>query len=417
MPVHRSSFILHRSLRVLFLTDNFPPEVNAPATRTFEHCREWVRAGAEVTVVTGAPNFPQGRVHAGYRNWLWQREDMEGIRVIRVWTYITANEGFAKRILDYLSFALMGSLAAFFIQTDIIVATSPQFFTALGGWWAAFWKRKKWVMEVRDLWPESIRAVGAMRGEGRAFRWLERLEIFLYRQAARVVVVTDSFQENLVGRGITPQKVTVVKNGALLDRYQPCSKDPALVAALGLEGKFVVTYLGTHGMAHGLDFVLRCARNLPPAIHLLLVGDGAERDNLLAFKEKENLRNVTLLPSVPKSEVLRYIALSDVTLVNLRKSDTFKTVLPSKIFENAAMQRPILLGVEGEAKALVEQYGAGICFEPEHEAAFLAAMERLRDPDFYQKCQSGCARLAADFDRRTLAAKMLEVLREVVAER
>ena len=368
-----------------------------------------------MTVITCAPNFPQGRVYAGYRNRLWQQEEVEGIRIIRVWTYIAANEGFAKRILDYLSFALMGSVAALFVRTDVVVATSPQFFAAMGGWWAAFLKRKKWVMEVRDRWPESIRAVGAMRGEGRVFRWLERLELFLYRRAARVVVVTDSFRENLVERGISLQKIAVVKNGVLLDRFRPQPKDAALAAALGLEGKFVLTYLGTHGMAHGLDFVLGCAQNLPPGVHLLLVGDGAERDNLLAFKEKENLRNVTLLPSVPKNEVPHYLALSDAALVCLRKSDTFRAVLPSKIFENAAMQRPILLGVEGEAKALVEQYGAGICFEPEQEAAFLAAVERLREGDFYQKCQSGCARLAADFDRRTLAAKMLGVLREVVS--
>jgi len=403
-------------LKILFLTDNFPPEVNAPATRTFEHCREWVKAGMEVTVVTSAPNFPQGKIYAGYRNRLWQQEEMEGIRVIRVWTYMSANEGFGKRILDYLSFALMGSTAALLIKTDVMVATSPQFFTALGGCWAAFWKRKKWVMEVRDLWPESIRAVGAMRSEGKVFRWLERLELFLYRRAARVVVVTDSFKKNLIERGIPDEKIAVVKNGVLVNQFYPLEKDRSLTEALGIEKKFVIAYLGTHGLAHGLDFILNCAKNLPPDIHLLFVGDGAERSKLLLRKEKENLTNVTLLPSVPKREMPRYLALSDAALVNLRRSDTFKNVIPSKIFENAAMQRPILLGVEGEAQALVEHYEAGICFEPENETSFLDAIEQLRENTVYQNCQSGCVRLAADFDRARLADRMLSVLKSISEE-
>ncbi|HMX41174.1 MAG TPA: glycosyltransferase family 4 protein [Saprospiraceae bacterium] len=400
-------------LRILFLTDNFPPEVNAPASRTFEHCREWVRAGVAVTVITGAPNFPQGKVQAGYRNRLWQREEMEGIRVIRVWTYITANEGFVKRTLDYISFALMGSLAALLVRTDLIVATSPQFFTALGGWWAALLKRKKWVMEVRDLWPESIRAVGAMR-EGRLYRWLERCELFLYRQAAAVVVVTESFRADLVRRGICSDKVFVVKNGVLLDAFSPRERDALLARRLGLEGKFVVGYLGTHGMAHRLDFILNCAAKCPQDLHFLFIGDGAEKLRLGEQVARLHLSNVTLLPPVPKQEVARYISLTDVALVPLRKHDTFKTVLPSKIFENAALRRPILLGVEGEAAQLIEAYQAGACFEPENEDDFLTQLIRLQqDHAFYQHCQRGAARLSAAFDRRRLALDMLAVLTQL----
>lgn len=404
-------------MRILFLTDNFPPEVNAPASRTFEHCCEWVRAGAEVTVVTCVPNFPQGKVYAGYRNRLWQQEQMDGIRVIRVWTYITANQGFARRTLDYLSFALMGSMAALWFRADLVVATSPQFFAALGGWWAAFWKRKKWVMEVRDLWPESIRAVGAMRG-GRLYHWLERCELFLYRRAAAVVVVTEAFKANLTQRGIPPDKVFVVKNGVCLDAFRPRDRDPELVRHLGLEGQFVVGYLGTHGLAHGLDFVLDCAAQCPPDVHFLFIGDGAEKSRLVEQAARLGLRNVTLLPSVPKHEVARYISVTDVALVPLRKNDTFKTVLPSKIFENAAMQRPILLGVEGEARHLINDYQAGACFEPENQHDFLTQLTRLKEDNaFYQKCQQGAARLAEAFDRRRLAAEMLTVLHGVCTPR
>ena len=150
-------------MRILFLTDNFPPEVNAPASRTYDHAKEWVKAGHDVTVITCFPNFPKGEVYDGYRNKLYQREQVDGINVIRVWSYIAANKGFFKRTLDFISFSITSFIAGLFVKTDVIVATSPQFFTALSGRTLSFWKRKPWVMEVRDLWPESIKTVGAMK--------------------------------------------------------------------------------------------------------------------------------------------------------------------------------------------------------------------------------------------------------------
>lgn len=394
-------------MRILFLTDNFPPEVNAPASRTFEHCREWVQKGMEVTVITCAPNFPQGKIYEGYKNKLYQKEIIEGITVIRVWSYITANEGFMKRVLDYISFAIMATLAALFRKFDLIIATSPQFFTAVAGYAVSVLKRKPWIMEVRDLWPESIKAVGAMK-EGRTYQYLEKLELFLYKKAKKVVVVTDSFSENLVQRGVPVEKIVVVKNGVLLDQFQPSEKNSALVRSLGLEGKFVVAYLGTHGMAHALDFIIRSAANLPHQVSILFIGDGAEKERLIALKKELKADNVHLLPSVPKNEIGNYISVSDVALVNLRKSDTFKSVIPSKIFENAAMMKPVLLGVEGESKAIIEKYQAGVCFEPENTAAFEAALGAIMQPENYLHFQEGCTALAKDFNRKSLAQKMLD---------
>ena len=151
-------------MHILFLTDNFPPEVNAPASRAFEHCREWVKAGHQVTVLTCAPNFPKGKVFGGYRNSLYQSEVIDDMRVIRVWSYITANEGFVKRILDYQSFMVTATLASPFVRgVDIVVGTSPQFFTACAAYVVSRMKRVPFLFELRDLWPESIRAVGAMK--------------------------------------------------------------------------------------------------------------------------------------------------------------------------------------------------------------------------------------------------------------
>lgn len=405
-------------MHLLFLTDNFPPEVNAPASRTYDHCREWVKAGVKVTVITCAPNFPQGKIYPGYRNRLWQREERDGIRVIRVWSYVAANAGFTRRILDFISFAFMGFWASLFVRCDLIVATSPQFFTAVSGWLAAAVKRKPWVMEVRDLWPESIRAVGAARGRERLLDQLERLELNLYRRADRVVVVTDAFRANLIGRGVPPTKIDVVKNGVFPGQFPPRPKDEALVKSLGLAGTFVVGYLGTHGLAHKLGFVLDCVGRAPAGVHFLFVGGGAEKEALEARVRREQLSNVTMLPPVMKSEVARYLSLTDVALVPLRKSDTFKTVIPSKIFENAAMGKPILLGVEGESQAIIERYGAGLCYEPENERDFLRKLGRLyQDRAFYEQCVDNCARLAADFDRRELALAMLSVLLKTLDRR
>ena len=187
-------------MHILFLSDNFPPEVNAPASRSHEHCRQWVAAGEQVTVITCAPNFPHGRVFPGFRNRFWQEEVVDGIRVIRVWTYISANEGFIKRVLDYQSYMLAAILAAFFVRrVDVVIATSPQFFTAVAGWAVGALKRIPYVFELRDLWPESIKAVGAMQA-GPVLAWLEKLELFLYRRAQRIVSVTHAFRAARIHR-------------------------------------------------------------------------------------------------------------------------------------------------------------------------------------------------------------------------
>ncbi|MGJ8736889.1 glycosyltransferase family 4 protein [Zobellia laminariae] len=397
-------------MKILFLTDNFPPESNAPATRTYEHCKTWVEQGVEVTVITGAPNFPHGKVYKGYSNKIYSIEYVDGIKVIRVWTFIAANKGFLKRIIDFISFMISAFIAGLFVKTDLIIATSPQFFTAVAGRWLAFWKRKKWVMEVRDLWPESIKAVGAM-DRNIAIRFFEYLEHRMYKNAYKIVSVTDSFKRYIIAdHNIPSSRIAVVKNGINTSMFSPITKSTSLIKELGLENKFIIGYIGTHGMAHKLDFILQCADKVKDeSVHFLFVGAGAEKDNLLKLKENLGLKNVSLLPSVQKKQVKEYLSIIDVGLVNLRKSDTFKSVLPSKIFELAAMHKPILLGVEGEAKELVEQYNVGLSFDPENETEFLRAIERLKNSDLDRWEFS---RLVADFDRVDLAKKMLEFLKE-----
>jgi glycosyltransferase involved in cell wall biosynthesis len=396
-------------MKLLFLTDNFPPEVNAPATRTHEHCKEWVKNGYEVTVITCFPNFPEGKVFGGYKNRLFQKENIDGIKVIRVWTYISENKGFIKRIIDYKSFMLMAFIFGLFIKTDKIIATSPQFFTAIAGRWLSFWKRTPWVMEVRDIWPESIKAVGAMKTNP-IISFFEFLEKRMYKTASKIVVVTDSFKKQLIQKhGIDSSKIAVVKNGINLEMFKPQPKNEDLLLKLNLKDKFIIGYIGTHGMAHALDFILKSAKKIKNKnIHFLFIGAGAKKDELLQLKDELQLKNVTMLGLIPKHQIKEYISILDVSLVNLKKSDTFKSVIPSKIFESVGMHKPILLGVEGESKKIVLDYEVGECFDPENESDFIQKVEIMTKNNNYTK---GFEKLKLDFDRKNLALKMINSIK------
>lgn len=406
-------------MHILFLSDNFPPEVNAPASRTFEHCREWVKAGHQVTVITCAPNFPKGEVYPGYRNRLWQSEDMAGIRVIRVWSYITANAGFGKRILDYQSYMVTATLASLFVRkVDGVIGTSPQFFTVCAAYVVGLLKRVPFVFELRDLWPESIQAVGAMRG-GVAIRALEKLALFLYRKAALVVSVTQSFRRVLIAAGIAPEKITVITNGVDSSRFHCQAKDAGLARSLGLENKFVAGYIGTHGLAHGLDTLLAAAatlRQLPggEVFRFILLGDGARKQALQAQAEAMGLDNVIFLDSVPKEDVVKYWSLLDVSIIHLKKSDVFTTVIPSKLFESMGMGIPVLHGVAGESAEIVEREQAGLVFESENAEQLGELLRRLQsEPILYARLRGNALAAAGHYDRAELARQMLGALEKI----
>ncbi len=404
-------------MRILFLTDNFPPEVNAPASRTFEHCREWVAAGHDVTVITSAPNFPAGKLFEGYRNRVFARESVAGIEVVRVWSYISANEGFLRRTLDYASFMAAATPASLAVpRPDIVIATSPQFFTACAGYLASRLRGVPFVFELRDLWPDSIRAVGALRQEP-LLAGLEQLELFLYRKAAMIVAVTNSFKHRLADRGIDPAKIHVVTNGADLRLFRPRSRDTQLVRQLSLGGKFVAGYVGTHGLAHGLETLLEAARLLRDEgrddIHLLFLGNGARKAALHARAREMALSNVTFLDTVPRSEVVRYWSLLDASVIHLRKADLFSTVIPSKLFESMAMGIPVLHGVRGESADIVEREGAGLTFEPENACQLRDRLVELsRDRQLAGRLGANGVRAAGRYDRRHLAARMLGLIEQ-----
>jgi glycosyltransferase involved in cell wall biosynthesis len=402
-------------MRILFLSHYFPPEVNAPANRTHEHGLEWARAGHEVHVITCVPSHPLGAPFAGYRAGWYTREEIDGITVHRVWTHLAANRGVFRRTLNFLSFVPSAVWRAVRLgHFDVIVGTSPQFFCAVATWIAATLKSTPWVFELRDLWPESIAAVGAARPY-MPLRLLERIELRMYRSARAVVCVSEAFMRNLERRGIDPATLQFIPNGVNRDTWTTASR-AAGRQRLGLGPRdLLVSYIGTVGMAHDIGTVLETAARLRcsrPDVRFAIVGDGAELPALRARADAAGLTNVTFSGLVPRELVAEYLAASDMSLVTLRRSDVFKTVLPSKMFEAMAAARPILLAVEGEAKLTLERAAAGIAVPPgDSEALAGAIVELASDP--VRRAAMGAAGaqfVEREFSRSVWARRYLQVL-------
>ena len=404
-------------MHILFLTHYFPPEVNAPASRTYEHARLWVRSGdVSVTIITNNPNHPRGILYPGYRNRWFCREVMDGIEVVRVKTYLAANAAVFRRSLNYLFFMVAAICGATRVKTpDVVVATSPQFFCAVAGYIVSRMKRRPFVFELRDLWPESIVTVGAMK-RGFAVRVAERLELFLYRKAACVVAVTNSFRENLIARGVPAQKIVVIRNGVDLEFYRPLPRPDMLAQQLGASGKFIASYIGTVGMAHAVENLVDVADllRLREDILLLIIGEGARKNAVERLVAERRLTNIKVLPAVGKKAVRDYYALSDLNLVTLRDQPLFRTVIPSKIFEIMAMGRPILCSVQGEARQTLEEAGAAEFVKPENADEMAAKiLELAGDRARLERLASNGRKYAEAYCSRDYAAdELLRWLRE-----
>jgi glycosyltransferase involved in cell wall biosynthesis len=405
-------------MRILFISHYFPPEVNAPASRTHEHCREWVRQGHEVTVITGVPNHPRGELFEGYENRTVQEESVDGIRVIRTWMYLSPNEGFAGRIANYVLFAVAAVLACFKAdRPDVVVATSPQFFAGLAGMIVSRLRGAPFVLEVRDLWPESIVQLGQMQ-PGPLLRVLEWIETVLYRSAAGIVVNTRTFIDHIAARGVPRDRITLVYNGIDPALFRPQPRDEALLRKHGLDGKFLVSYIGTLGLAHGVDTLIETAERLAdePDLHFVIIGDGAARQSLEAEIARRGLENVTLLGLRPRSEIPAWIASIDVQVVLLRDLDIFTSVIPSKIFEFCAQERPVIVSVpRGEIRNLVEKASAAIGLDPEDPAALADAIRKLREDGATRRemARRGREWVEAGFVRDDLARRMLDFIERV----
>ncbi|MBK8480830.1 MAG: glycosyltransferase family 4 protein [Proteobacteria bacterium] len=406
-------------MKILYVSQYFPPEMGAPAARVFELSREWARLGHQVTVLTGFPNHPTGVVPPEYRGQWLRREVVQGVQVVRAPIYAAANRGMFRRSLNYASFSLSAAAVGPWVteRPDVLVATSPQFLVAAAGLWLSTLKRVPFVFEVRDLWPQSIVEVGAMRAESPMIRVLEAVERLLYRRADRIVVVTHAFVDALVRRGVPRDKLEVVTNGVDLELFRPQARQQAR-AELGLPEGFLATYVGTHGMAHGLGLLLDAAKALAPTgMRFLLVGEGAEKQRLVERAAAEGIENVSFWQQQPRERVSRIVAASDLCLVLLRDLPLFRAVIPSKIFEFMGAGRPILTTVDGESRAIIEAAGAGVFSPPGDLAGLVAALRRLSvaRSDLDAMGAAGRLHVEAHYSRPALAARYATLLEQVAA--
>ena len=410
-------------MRVVFFSHYFSPEGNAPASRTYEHCKRWAEAGHQITVITCAPNVPDGVVYEGYQNRIWpQRETIDGVDVIRVWTYLAANSGNTKRILNYVSYMVSAVLCFLFFcrRPNLIIATSPQFFCGWAGTIASWLKWCPFILEIRDIWPESIVTVGALEKTSLLVRVLEVLEKWMYRSANHIVTVGNGYRDNILSKVDVADRISVVTNGVDLDVFSPQEPSKTFRKEHGLEDRFVCSYVGTIGMAHGLGVVVRAAKMLKSLgredFVFCLVGDGAHRERLETDVLESNLGEmIRFTGRLPKAEMPMVLASSDCLLIHLKKTDLFATVIPSKIFEAMAMERPLIMGVQGESADIVKDSGAGIGMESDNEQQLVDAVLKLKDDDDLRDrlCVNGRKFVGQHFTRDSLAKKMLDVMEQV----
>jgi len=413
-------------VKILYVSQYFPPEMGAPAARVAELSRLWADDGHEVTVLTGFPNHPTGIVSREYRSQfrrLVTRKNVNGINVVRTWLLPFANRKAYERMLNYGSFCVAaGATGTFLPRPEVVIATSPQLLVGLSGWWIARCKRVPFVFEVRDLWPESLTAVGMGGADSLLHRGLSKIAGFLYRASDHIVVVTRAFENHLVKHWRVPrEKISVVENGVDTELFSPYRDGAGIRRELGLEGKFIVSYIGTIGMAHGLQTLVEAASQLQsaaPRVVFLLVGEGAEKARIKSLIRERRLVNVHVIDQQPRERIPAYICASDACLVLLKKSELFRTVLPTKMLEFMACARPVILGVEGEAQGILQKADAGLCVKPEDPAELANAVVRLASDSALRELlgTNGCRYILQNFTRRQTASAYLRVLEGLLSK-
>jgi glycosyltransferase involved in cell wall biosynthesis len=403
-------------MRIILLTQYFPPEVGAPQNRLFAMAKGLREKGAEVTVLTAMPHYPDMRIRADYRGKWSMREEMEGLDVRRVWLFVSKGRGLLPRLLNYFSFVLTALVHGLFTlrRADVLLVESPPLFLGITAMWLARAKGARLVFNVSDLWPESAVQLGLVTNK-LAIRLSERLEMRCYRRAALITGQTMGIVDNIRTR--CPDKTVLwIPNGVDIDLIEGVDDAHGSRARHGIPVEaFVLAYTGIIGHAQGLEVVLLAAERLRdrPEVLFLLVGDGPERAGLMALAREKGLPNVRFIDPMPRREVLALVAACDGVVVPLRRNKLFEGAIPSKIFEALALGRPLLLGVEGEARRLfIEEGNAGLSFTPEDDTALEQAVRRyLHDADLRANHGANGARYVRDkFDRRRITDRLWEGL-------
>jgi hypothetical protein len=402
-------------MRILIVTHYFPPETGAPQARLSGLAAAWASGGDDVTVLTGMPNHPTGVIPLEYRGAIRRRERRGGYRVLRTWLYATPNDGVARKTIGHLSFMVSAVLLGWRASgpADVVVVSSPTFFSVGAGWLLARLKRARLVVEVRDLWPAIFTELGVLTNR-RLIALLERLELAAYAAADTVIVVSDGFRANLIGRGVPAGKVHTIRNGVRSGEFDPQARaDPRLRARLGAgPGDCLVLYAGTHGISQGLTSVADAAAQLAgQPIRFAFVGEGADKQRLRDRVAELGLRNVTLRPGIPHERVPALLAAADICLVPLRDVPLFSLFIPSKMFECLAAGRPVVGAVAGEAAQILREAGAQVV-PPADSTALAGAIEVLAADPVRRAAigRQGRCYVEEYFDRDTLARQYRKLL-------
>ncbi|MEI7832236.1 MAG: glycosyltransferase family 4 protein [bacterium] len=409
-----------KKLTIIYLCHYFAPEIGAPSARIYEMAQQWVSLGHTVKVVTCFPNHPTGVIPPEYRGKSYQKEMVDGIEVYRNWVYATPNEGFIKKTLGHLSFMFSSVLFStrHLGKADVIIVSSPTFFSVFSAWFISKVKHIPLVLEVRDLWPAALVELGVLTNTT-IIKLLENIEMWFYRKAKAVVNVTHSFCDVLASRGVPREKLYTITNGVDTTRFFPQSNDTSFRKKHGLEGNFVVLYTGAHGISQALGRIIDVAERVADdeAIKFVFIGEGAEKAALLKRVQESGLANVLFLPSVSKNEMAEVYASSDICLVPLRDIPLFKTFIPSKMFEIMACARPIVASVAGEAAEILTNSGGAIVTPPEDVAAIEQAIRTLaHDPSMVkQLALAGHHYAFMNYSRHGLANDYIDILQSVTA--
>ncbi|MCX7885281.1 MAG: glycosyltransferase family 4 protein [Caloramator sp.] len=404
-------------MNILFLTQYFPPEVGAPQNRIFEFAKRLKDNGHDITVLTAMPNYPKGEIYDGYKGKRFLIEDMDGIEVIRTSIYATKSKGFVKRLLNYFSFtfsSVFQGLKHIKKPIDVVITESPPLFLGWSGYVISKRLKAKYVFNISDLWPESAVKLGVLHNK--LFIALSTyLEEFCYRKADIITGQTRGIVDNISSRGFK-DKTYLVTNGVDTKFFGKDKANLEFIRENNLEGKFIVGYAGIHGIAQGLEVIVKAADILKSYkdIVFVFVGDGPEKQKLINMKEDLNLKNVLFLPVQPKKNMPGIVACFDCAIVPLKKLDLFKGALPSKMFETLASKVPIVLSVEGEAKEFIENANGGICVEPENEKEIAQAVLKLyNEPELKKKLgENGRKYIEENYDRDKITRKFEDILKK-----
>jgi len=398
-------------MRILYISQYFPPEIGATQTRAVEMVTNLAKLGHEVVVLTEFPNHPKGIIPPQYKGKLVEHTVWQGIHIYRTWVYARPHKNFFTRMGLYLSFMLSAGIFGSFIKGpfDIIYTTSPPFFVGVAGLWLSRLKNAKFVFEVRDLWPESAVELGELSNPW-MIKWAEKLENYYYRQAAALITVTGGIKSRLVRRGYAG--VHLVQNGANTDLF--CNRGPALKTTLGWQDKFVVIYAGIFGIAQSMEQLVTLVEKFTtnPEIQFVFIGEGPVKAMVQKLQQDKALTNLTLMNEVTREAIPDYISAADCCLVPLKKTYLFLGALPSKMFDYLACEKPVILSVDGEARQVLEIAGAGIYVEPENTEQMAQAILHLKaNPALCKKMgQAGRAMVEKQYSRKQKALELEQIL-------